>query len=230
MLISNKFTQDSDVKRKERLSLLSHNIGDYKIELDLSEEVFEWGINAYDNWALVPVRARIEEEQAGSAYSTLRDAEKKAYRFYNKAKAMLKAMLKYEGASQEVIEEYGLLGRTPRGFKKLIAAIDVWKETHDRLVSEGDDRRLPDGIMADVVGHRETMAAAWHKAIDEKTEAREARRAKKELFDRDTKMLSYLFAICKLHWGNQDSRLSLLGFVEKSAIWTFKNKPDEEIK
>jgi hypothetical protein len=66
----------------------------------------------------------------------------------------------------------------------------------------------------------------WHKAIDEKTEAREARRVKKELFDRDTKMLAYLFALCKLHWGNQDPKLMGLGFVEKSAIWTFKKKEE----
>ncbi len=227
MVINNNFRQDDGGIRIERYIDLSANIEEYKIELNLSDDVVEWGKNAHDVWNKAPAIAGIETAQAGGAYSVLRDAEKVAYKFYNKAKAMLKAMLKYDGASEEVIEEYGLLGRTPRGYKKLIAAIDVWKETHDRLVSEGDARRLPDGIMATVVEHRETMAAAWHKAIDEKTEAREARRAKNALFDRDTKMLSYLFAICKLHWGNDDTRLGSLGFVKKSAIWTFKNKEEE---
>jgi hypothetical protein len=39
-------------------------------------------------------------------------------------------------------------------------------------------------------------------------------------------MLAYLFALCKLHWGNQDPKLMGLGFVEKSAIWTFKKKEE----
>jgi len=38
-----------------------------------------------------------ETVQAGGAYSTLRDAERKASRFYKKAKAMLK----YDGVSEE---------------------------------------------------------------------------------------------------------------------------------
>jgi len=228
MLINNKFSQDDYGDRRLRFLRLSNNIEGHQIELELSDDIVDWGKNALDNWDSIPITAHRETAEAGGAYSMLRDAEKKAYKFYNKAKAILKAMLKYEGDAGELIEEYGLKGSTSRGYKKLIAAIDVWKETHDRLVSEGDARILPDAVIAKLVEHRETMAAAWHKAIDEKTEAREARRAKKELFDRDTKMLSYLFAICKLHWGNDDTRLGALGFVKKSAIWTFKNKGEED--
>ena len=227
MLIHNKFSKDSDDDRLERLLSVSNNIDDFAIEIGLSEDKIEWAHGAGDAWEDTVAKATVESGQEFGGYSALRAAEVKAVKYYCKAKALLKAILKGLGDSDELIEEYGLKGKSPRGYKKLVSGIDVWKGTHDRLVSEGDDRVLPDAIVAKLVEHRVELDELWHVAIDEKTEAREARRAKKELFDRDTKMLAYLFALCKLHWGNQDSRLSVLGFVEKSAIWTFKKKEEE---
>jgi len=227
MLIHNKFSKDNDNERFERLSLVANNIDNHKIELGIPDDKVEWAKNSAALWSDARVVAGVEKAEGHGGYSMLRAAEVKAAKFYCKAKALLKAILKDLGDSEELIEEYNLKGSSPRGYKKLIAAIDVWKGTHDRLVSEGDDRVVPDVVIAKLVEHRARMDELWHKAIDEKTEAREARRAKKELFDRDTRMLQYLFALCKLHWGAQDSTLTLLGFVTKSGIWT-KKKEEEE--
>jgi len=224
MLINNKFTKDNDDERLERLESISKNIDNYIIELSIPDDKRIWAINAGENWHKALIESDMEDAEGRGSYLALRLAEVKAAKFYCKAKALLLSILKNLGDSDELIEEYGLKGKSPRGYKRLIAAIDVWKGTHDRLVSEGDDRVLPDAIVAKLVEHRAELDELWHKAIDEKTEAREARRAKKEMFDRDTKMLQYLFALCKLHWGNQEPKLMGLGFVQKSAIWTFKKK------
>ena len=226
MLTNNRFTKDSDEDRTERLELIANNIDKYKIILEIPDDVYEWANNAYDNWYGQLIDADAEKAEGKGSYTALRIAEKKAAKYYCKIKALLKTILTNRGDSEELVEEYGLKGRSPRRYKKLIAAIDVWKGTHDRLVSEGDDRVVPAHLMDKLVAHRDEMDRLWHEAIDEKTEAREARRAKKEIYDRDTKMLQYLFALCKLHWGNQDPRLIELGFVQKSAIWTRK-KEDE---
>ena len=227
MLIHNKFSKDSNNDRFSRLSLIADNIDEFSIELNLSVDKIEWAHNAATLWMDARSSTNIEIAEGHGGYSMLRDAEMRAAKYYCKAKALLKAILNDCGDSDELIEEYGLKGKSPRGYKKLISGIDVWKGTHDRLVSEGDDRVLPDSIVAKLVEHRVELDELWHVAIDEKTGAREARRAKKELFDRDTKMLAYLFALCKLHWGNQDTKLMGLGFVQKSAIWTFKKKEEE---
>jgi len=226
MLIHNKFTKDNDEDRLERLISISNHIDDYSIEFGLSADKIIGAHDTAEAWESALAKAIVESGQGKGGYSALRAAEVRAAKYYCKAKALLKAILSGRGDSDELFEEYGLRGKSPRGYKRLIAAIDVWKGTHDRLVSEGDDRVLPDAIVAKMVEHRAELDELWHKAIDEKTEAREARRVKKELFDRDTKMLAYLFALCKLHWGVQDTRLPLLGFVEKSAIWTFKKKEE----
>ena len=229
MLIHNKFTKDNDLERTERLISIFNHIDDYSSEFGLAADKITWAHNAYNIWHAAVINADADQAEGEGAYMALRIAEQSGAKFYCKAKALLKAILSGRGDSDELFEEYGLKGKSARGYKRLIAAIDVWKGTHDRLVSEGDDRVLPDAIVAKMVEHREELDELWHKAIDEKTEAREARRVKKELFDRDTKMLAYLFALCKLHWGIQEPKLMGLGFVQKSAIWTFKKKEEEEV-
>ena len=103
-----------------------------------------------------------------------------------------------------------------------MAAINAWKRCHDRLLAEvpPDSRVVSDAIMTQLLTHRDIVDDLAIDARAERKERIDANAAKIALFDADSKLLSFLFSLCKLTWGDDDSRLGLLGFVPKSEIWT----------
>jgi len=74
--------------------------------------------------------------------------------------------------------------------------------------------------MTQLLTHRDIVDDLAIDARAERRERIDANAAKIALFDADSKLLSFLFSLCKLTWGDDDSRLGLLGFVPKSEIWT----------
>jgi len=54
----------------------------------------------------------------------------------------------------------------------------------------------------------------------ERNESREAYKTKAQLYSVDSKQLRISFNIAKVTWGDDDSKLRLLGFVPSSEVWT----------
>lgn len=228
MIINNSVSTDDYGIRIERLSLLSANIDDYAIELGLSEEMHEWSRNALDKWDDIRTDSHIETVEAGGAYSTLHAELRETYKYYNAAKGLLKAIIKEAGINDDIKESYGIIGKTSRSRKGLTNAIETLKTTHDKLKIEGDTRVLPDVFVDNLVIRREKIIELWYKALDEKKEAKEARELRNRIFNEDTRKLAHLFSLCKMKWGIDELRLRDLGFLNKSAIWTFKHKDEPE--
>jgi len=228
MIIGNKFSKDDDSVRTERLQYLAANVEELAPELGLSDDVLTWARGAYDRWYEALLTANAEGAETEGAYVGLELAVEPAVKYYAAVRKLLMSIIERHGEDREIVEAYGFKGKSPRRYKKLVPAIDLWKETHDKLVAAGDPRVVNETIIAKLVAHRNEVNDAWRKALEEKREAAEAYETKREIFDEDCDMLRFLFNLCKLTWGDDDPKLILLGFVQKSGVWTFKKKNEDE--
>ena len=75
-------------------------------------------------------------------------------------------------------------------------------------------------VIANLTTHRDTIETLWHDAQEERRESSQAYAAKRELFDKQSSLMTFVFGAAKLVWGNDDPRLRDLGLVPKSEIWT----------
>lgn len=228
MIINNNFAKDDDSDRAERLELLSANIDKYALEIGVSGDNLIWAQNASAQWEDIRASAGVERGEQISFYSEYHAALNDASKYYATAKKILKTMIKQHGGNiGEIVHAYGLEGKSPRNLKGLLAGIKIWKDTNDELVSESDPRVLPQNIMDSLVQHRDNINEMWHKALNEKEQASEAKRIRRDTFASDSKRMTLIFTLCIIKWGREDHRLELLGFKTKSGTWTPKKKDEE---
>lgn len=226
MIKYNRFTQDDDLVRMERLQLVSSNVDTYSVELALTPDKLAWAQNCDAVWDEINASGVNNSGTTNENYQELQKKVAEAAKFYARLRAMLKAIIKSEGNDDELLRSYGFAGKSPRRFKPLVSAIDQWKETHDDLVAAGDSRVVGDSFLNKLVDFRETMVEFRQEALAQKRVTADIFKQKREIFANDTTMLQYLFSLCKLTWGAQESRLELLGFKTRSGVWTKKTKQE----
>ena len=226
MIKYNRFTQDADLVRAERLALISHNVDTYSAELGLPPDKLLWAQNCKAVWSDIITKSGINKGRIDEEYQEFQKSVAKAVKYYCGLKALLKAIIKDAGNDEELLRSYGFVGKSPRRFKKLVSAIDQWKETHDDLVAAGDSRVIGDSFLNKLVDYRAAMVEFHQAALAQKRVTADIFKQKHEIYANDTTMLQFLFSLCKLTWGAQDSKLELLGFKTRSGVWTKKTKPE----
>ncbi|MGC9315336.1 MAG: tetratricopeptide repeat protein [bacterium] len=221
MIINNSVSADDYTTRAERIQLLSDNIDTFAVELAIVPPRLNDAQNADAEWEEACAKCVVEAGQKDEAYETFHQAVEAAANYYSAAKKHLLTII-YEsgGKPDDFINAYGFNVRSPRRYKKLTAAIEAWKRNHDFLVVEGDPRVVADAIINQLVGHKDNIDGLSNTAFIEKDESDTAFSEKRELFDRHTNLLQFIYTAAVLVWGNDDSRLNLLGFKPKSEIWT----------
>ena len=220
MLRNNKFSHDSDAERWERLDLLATNIDTYAVELAVAGEKLQWAKGACAAWETARTGAGVELGEKEEAFQEYHQKLDELSKYYTSAKELLLAVIYEYEKPDEIIEEYHIDGESPRDLKRLVAHVDWWNETHERLKAAGDPRIIADSIVAQLVTFRNETKALWEFAIKQKREKLDAFEAKDLLFAQDGKKLIWLLSVCKLVWGYDDHRLLELGLVPKSQIWT----------
>ena len=221
MIINNSISIDDYTVRAERLQLLSTNIDTYAVVLGITGAKLIAAQSADSDWDDACAKAVVESGQSDEAYETFHQAVEAAAKYYQQAKDHLLTII-YEagGAPDDFINAYGFNVVSPRKYKKLTAAIEAWKRNHDLLVALPDPRVLPAGIMANVMTHKTTIDTLANTAFIEKQESDSAFLEKQDLFKVQTNLLQFVFTAAVLTWGDDDSKLNLLGFKPKSEIWT----------
>jgi len=228
LIKNNRITQDDDGVRIERLTLISSNVDIYSAELGLAPDKLDWALNASDTWADARSSANTKKGHIDEAYQEFQLKVDEAVKYYAKCRGLLSAIIKAEGGDAELLRSYGFIGRTPRRFKQLSNAIEQWKETHDDMVSAGDTRVVIDDYINHLLSLREAMIERHQEALAARRRSAEAFKKKREIFDKDTAMLQFLFSLCKMTWGPDSSKLELLGFKTRSGVWSEKTKTVEE--
>jgi len=225
MIINNSISQDTIDERWQRVSLLSANIDTYAVELDVTGARLTWAQGAASAWETARATAHVESGEMNEAYQTYNQAFEAASKYYNKAKEFLiRTVVEISGPDDDILQEYRVDRPTPLEQKGLVSSIEDWKITHDRLKAAGDPRVVNDAIVANLMTHRNTIVTLWHDAEQERQESTDAYKTLHALYDTDSRALGWLLGLCFLVWGDDDSRLRLLGFVPSSEIWT-KHKP-----
>ena len=221
MIINNSVSADDYTTRAERIQLLSDNIDTFAVEIGVSGARLTAAQAADSEWEDVCAKCVVESGQKDEAYETFHEAVEEAANYYSTAKGHLLTII-YEngGRPDDFINAYGFNVRSPRRYKKLTGAIEAWKRNHDFLVGEGDPRVVPDAIMNQLIAHKNNIDALSNTVFIEKDESDTAFSEKLELFNRHTNLLKFIYTAAVLVWGNDDSRLNLLGFKPKSEIWT----------
>ena len=220
MLKNNRFSADTDAERWERLDLLAANIGDYAVELGVAGAKLQWAQGACAAWEKARTDAGVEHGEMEEAFQEFHQKLDAFAKAYSAAKELLLAVIWEYEKPDEIVEAYHIDGESPRDLKRLVAHVDWWKETHERLKAAGDLRIIADAIVAQLVALRNEAKTLWEFAITQKREKLDAFDKKELLFAQDNTKLAWLLAVCKLVWGDDDERLLELGFVPKSQIWT----------
>jgi hypothetical protein len=226
MLKDNKFSKDDNLIRAERTQVISGFIMKYNPELNLSPDMLDWALNVDTKWDNMCADTTVLDGRMDNAYGILRNVEQAAAKVYCATKEHLLSILA-DTDSEALVEDYGLQGKAPRKAKELVQAIDLWKATHDKLVAAGDARVISAVFMDKLMEQRNILDNGWRSAVTNKQLAAAGFKAKRDLFEKDTEKLRFLFSLCKIVWGNQDPKLGALGFLTKSAVWTPKKKEEK---
>ena len=224
MIINNSISQDTDGERTERLTILSANIDDFAVELGITGARLQWAQGADMAWLDAIATAGVEDGQMDEAFETYHQGLHDAAEYYSGSKQYLLAIIYELEKPDDIIKGYEFDKPAPRHYSAIIAAITQWKRNHDYLEGEGDPRIVNDTIMDQLVAHRDNVMTLRENAFKEETESDNAFAAKHDLKESDEKAMALLLNLCKLTWGDDDSRLKLLGFLPSSEIWT-ENKP-----
>jgi len=222
MLKNNQFTSDTDGERLERLQLLSANIDTHAVELEIIGDKLLRCQTGGADWNSAVVNAGVEDGESQEATETLDQALLAAHDYYVAAKEHLLSIIYDIGEPDEIIEEYAVKGDAPWNYNGLFIKFNKWLETDTRLKAlvPPDPRVVGATVIANLTTHRDTINTLWHDAQEERREKSEAYAAKRELFDKQSSLLTFVLGAAKLVWGNDDPRLRDLGCVPKSEIWT----------
>jgi len=220
MLINNNFLRDKDEDRLERLILLSGNIDTYSAELGLAPERIAWAQGAEDAWQAALSTATVEDGEMDDAFEDYHRRISEVYARYTAIRELLEVLINEFENPNDLAHAYGFEGPTPQSGKGLINAIDHWRDKHERMLTAGEEPVIGDALMDELVGYRDELREMLRDAETEREESRAAYKAKALLFATDSKQLGILFRIAKVTWGDDDSKLRLLGFVPSSEIWT----------
>ena len=219
---------DSKGVRNERLGRISASIDKFSGVLNLPPDKLEWAQSCGPFWEELIVNISVEDGESQGNTTGLNLIVKAAVERYVIIKGLLKTVIDNIDGDMDLKREYGIVGKSPRNYKKLVAALNRWENTHNRLVAEGDPRVLPDSMMAELVDFRDRLNDINHERVSQKRLFSDLVEQKRARFIFDTNMLRYLFAVCKLTWGPDDPALELLGFKTRSGVWTEKKKPETE--
>jgi len=226
MITNNGISADTDGVRVARTELLSGNIDTYAAELGIVGTKLAACQTAAVDWMGAITITGVEAGEAERATEEFNTALSAAYTYYTRAKGVLLSIIYDIDKNDQIIKEYGLNGAAPRDFNGLDNKINRWIETDARLNAEvpPDPRVAPASIVAGLATHLDTIRSLWHNSATEMQQKTEAYRAKQNLFDMHSSLLSFVLSVAKFTWGDDDSRLRLLGFCPSSEVWT-QNKP-----
>jgi len=220
MLKGNNISRDTQGERIERLTLLSANIADHAVDIGVAGARLTAAQTSGADYLDAVAEAGVQDGQMDEAFETFHQCETALAKLYSASKAHLLDIIWELDKPDDFIEAYALGGASPYRYDGLLAKIATWEKNHDILVVALDERVLAPAAMANLVAKRYEMLALRNAAYGEKHESSEAYRALHELFDAQTKLLNFIYSSACLAWGDDDSRLRLLGFVPSSEVWT----------
>ncbi len=220
MLKNNNFTKDSEGERTERLVALSANIGAVAVELGLPAAKVTEAEAAQTEWDADLSAATREAGEAQEATEELNKAIAAAYEYYVRAKAYLLGVIHEIEYPDKIIVAYGFDVDAPTDYKGLHNSIKTWIDEHAVLSAAGDPRVVNATIIGNLTTHFATLDSYYRSRLDEKDEAIRATETKRATFVRHSKLMLHIYTLACLTWGDDDSRLRLLGFVPASEVWT----------
>jgi len=220
MLKGNSFSRDTEGERTERLIAFSGNIGDVAVELGLPADKLAASEGALDVWEDVLSASTREAGEAQEATEELNKVIKAAYDYYVGAKAHLMAVINEIEYPDKIIIAYGFDDDAPTDCKGLRNALKVWIDEHAVLAGEGDPRIVNDTIIAKLTEHYDKLEAFFRLRLKEKDEAIRATETKRAVYTQHSKLLSFVHSLACLTWGDDDSRLRLIGMVPSSEVHT----------
>jgi len=225
---NNNFAQDDHLLRMERLSLLSNGIDEYTVELGLGGDLLLWAQNSNNEWEGIYRDAKMKKIDASGKFSKFRSKQNETVKLYQKAKNLLKAIVKQYDNADEIMRAYSIDGRTPRTREGIESALDDLSRQHEIYKTEGAPWVLPDPVVDQLRALRTEMSEIHTKACNLREKAKVSREARKKRFRQDTKKLKLIYEMGVLAWGVQGTHFITIGMLPKSMVWTKKRPPSPE--
>jgi len=219
-LKNNDLTKESIENRLYRLLRMQNNIDTHAAELGITGPVLSWGQNCYDVFSGAITASTVEAGESKDATIIVREKFAEAKDYYQKAKDILIAYLDQYKPDEILLASYRVDRPTPRKYLDLTEAIDVFEETHNRLVAAGDDRVIAQAIIDELVARGNDFKTELDNAGIEQRESDVAYQEQHTIFNADTEKLRLVLSLACMIWGDDDPKLKDLGFVPSSEVWT----------
>ena len=212
VIIDNNVSNDTYGMRAARLGLIEAHIDEHEQSLSLPAALLAWAQGGYTAWKIVVVNQSAEWGEKEEAFQTVREADGAMYDRYVTIKELLLAAY---GTDEEACAVYGIEGEIPAKRDYRISKVHKLVKGHEVQKAKGDPRVLPDAMIDGLNTLVETAETVWYKAINELDDAKDATVQLHGLYDADCIQLRMLYNWCCSMWGNKDTRLIELGFVQR---------------
>ena len=221
---NNNLVMDRIEIRQYRVLRMQNNIDTYAVELGVAGPLLQWAKSCNTRFQDAVTDAHVEAGEAKDETLLLGEKFNESLVYYQDTKEILEALLKAYKPDAILLSSYGIDKPSPDTHKGVYNAMDDLIKTHDRLVAEGDPRVVAQAIIDHLTVLRDELDATIESSGVEHYESTTAFQLQHTYFNEDTDNLRLIFKIACMVWGDDDSRLKLLGFLPSSEIWT-ENKP-----
>ncbi len=211
---NNSFTIDTYGVRSTRLLMISNNIDDYEVELEIEADMLSWAQDTYQNWQDELADRSVERGQKLEAYQTRDEASEALYDKYVRAKELL---ISRYGEDDQNLATYGVDVPVPTRKPDIINKAYELIRGNEVQTAAGDPKALPAGMINNLKTLADDAADKQEIAKKEKSEMKEATQTLHNLYDTDSDRLSSLLNWVLMYWAKNDPRLELFGFVPYTA-------------
>ena len=209
----NRFSADLLVLRTARLEALKTYINTWGPTLNISAEMIDWALGAYDVWINLLGLSNVENGESKEAYQTMHEADELTFDYCIRCRDLLRE--KY-GNDDQKLAVYGIEGKFPQGRRQRMNSVRDLLDGHKRMLEEGDPNVLPDVFITKLQGYFDASNNAYHGILlKEKPEADKAFDNQNRQFEEDSKKLSELFKTALMTWDDTEPFLVQLGFAPR---------------
>ena len=207
------FSKDTLDEVSDRCYLFQENVGTLGVTYNFPPTFITWGGDIYTRWTAARVKAESERGEKDVMYEHYQYKFDETRELGVNIKLALIGIIGDADDKDELIDQYGLLGETPRTRSGLKQFCDQIKDTDTRLRAAGDERILALETIDKLAASGTQMMSLWHDAQQERQESSEAYDELHDLKNEIAKKLRASYGLAVVAVGKYSPDLLLLGFA-----------------
>ena len=230
MFKSNSFGKDNEGDFQSRIHTMINGLSTHHDSIGISATEFA-EIEAFvEEYFTVAHSAKKEHADESGYFVLIKLASLEVQKCVFECRKTLRGLAAIEGGDVPIyVEERFELGRrVPKRRAEYVAMAETILQGYAALPAELPDFLVPSPPFERLQAALDKIKPAQERISRERAEARARNAERRRLRKKGERILRNVYLHAAAHWGAEDPRLLTLGMVDKSGIWTYKKKPEEE--